>query len=474
MVLMLANCQDDSHGTEFFFAISKNAYDEIPNPDSLDLHITTTSTTAITFHVEDMNSVFYTGTVTLDSPITVNLDFGYMVLDSTYNNRNKGIHVYTDNGGLISVLVVNYVTYVVDDIVAYPYQELNVQQYVYYTMSTETIDDIMHSLTLLVGTVDDITVIITPSQDIVMPEDIQNSSSSDFVLVSGSSYIITLHRLQTFMFEADNVDLTGSKIVSDKPLTVISGHECSNVPRTSSACEATSVQVPPTATWGTKFLLTPHGGRSGGQYYKMVAAEADTNITDNCNHGVPVTNVLTGEGSALEFSTPSGTYCYAESNKPVFTVILGTGGSLSGGLGDPVIAMVPPIDTYVANTDILFYIPSYSGFYSHWINIMSTAPSPEILMNGQVLSLSWNTINDTNGVPAGYAAQMSLSEVGVDHYISSDAPITTLVYGWGNHRGFSYAIGVEQVNQITLGKSNETRTWLLKSSCLDVLLAMLA
>ena len=220
MVLMLANCQDDSHGAEFFFAISKNAYDEIPNPDSLDLHITTTSTTAITFHVEDMNSVFYTGTVMLNSPVTVNLDFGYMVLDSTYSNRNKGIHVYTDNGGLISVLVVNYITYVVSDTVAYPYQELNVQQYVYYTMSTETIDDIMHSLTLLVGTADNTTIILTPSQDIVMPKDIQNSNSPNFVLVSGNSYMITLHHLQTFVFEADNVDLTG--------VSVLNGHSTSS------------------------------------------------------------------------------------------------------------------------------------------------------------------------------------------------------------------------------------------------------
>ena len=250
------------------------------------------------------------------------------------------------------------------------------------------------------------------------------------------------------MFEADNVDLTGSKIVSDKPLTVVSGHECSNVPQNRGACEATSVQVPPTATWGTKFLLTPHGGHTSGQYYKMVAAEADNTITHNCNNSVPVSNVLVSEGAAFTFPTPSRTYCYAESDKPVFTVILGAGGSLSYTVGDPVMSLVPSIDSY-AHSDILFYIPSYSGFYSHWINIMSTEPNPQVLINGQALSLSWTTINDTNGVPAGYAAQMSLSEVGVDHYISSDAPITTLIYGWGFYRGFSYTAGVELKQHIS-------------------------
>ena len=394
--------------------------------------------------------MFYTGTVVLDNSTTVNLNLDYVVTDSSYSNRNKGVRVYTEDGGLISVLVVNNNTgaYTMGDYAAYPYQQLNVQQYVYYTISTRSIVSYTSSLTLLVGTADDTTVIITPSQNITIPTDTQNSSP-DFTLQAGISHTITLNRLQTFLFEADNVDLTGSKIVSDKPLTVVSGHECSNVPQNIGACEATSVQVPPTATWGTKFLLTPHGGRTGGQYYKMVAAEANTTITDNCNNSVPVSNPLLSEGAAFTFPTPSGTYCYAESDKPIFTVILGTGGSLNGGVGDPVMSLVPSIDSYT-HSDILFYIPSYSGFYSHWINIMSTEHNPQVLMNGQALSLSWTTINDTNGVPAGYAAQMSLSEIGVDHYISSDAPITTLVYGWGTYRGLSYTAGVNfKVNQIT-------------------------
>ena len=442
LLLLHLKLTNGQNGSEFFIGITKNAYSLIPTPDALDLHITTPSTDIITFYVEDTSGILYNGMVAPDNSTTVNLDLNYIVTDSTYSNRNKGIHVYTENGGLISVLVVtNIIAGSTDDHIAYPYQELNVQQYVYYTVSTGTYST--SSLTLLVGTADDTTVTITPSQDIIIPEDIQNFTSPNIILQAGSSRTITLNCLQTFMFEAEHVDLTGSKIVSDKPLTVVSGHECSYIPHDSPACDAISVQVPPTALWGYKFLLTPHGGRTGGQYYKMVAAESNTTITLNCNGGTSF-NVLVGEGGSLSFSTSSGTYCYAESDKPVFTVIFGTGGSLNGGIGDPVMSLVPPIESYT-HSDILFYIPSYSGFFSHWINIMSTEPDAEVLMNEEELSLSWTTINDTNGVPAGYAAQMymSLSEVGVDHYISSDAPITTLVYGWGNHRGFSYRVIVQ-------------------------------
>ena len=443
--LKFINCQNASFGSEFFIGITKNGYVIIPTPDALDLHITTPSIGITTFYVESINGILYNGTVASNISTTVNLNFSYIVTDSTYSNRNKGVRVYTENGGLISVLVVtNIILGSTNDHIAYPYQELNAQEYVYYTVSTETLST--SSLTLLVGTADHTTVTITPSQDIVIPEDVQNFTSPDVTLQAGSSRTITLNRLQTFMFEVKDIDLTGSKIVSNKPLTVVSGHECSYVPSDKQSCDAISVQVPPTATWGTKFLLTPHGGRTGGQYYKMVAAESNTTITHNCNNGIPVSNLLVTEGASLAFFTPSGTYCYAESDKPIFTAIFGTGGSLNGGVGDPVMSLVPSLDSYVYN-DILFYIPSYSGFYSYWMNIMSTEPDPVVLMNKQTLYVNWTIINDTNGVPAGYAVQISLSSaVGVDHHISSNASITTLVYGWGNNRGFSYtAAGVKQI-----------------------------
>ena len=427
------------YGSDFIIGINKNLY-SIAN--SLDLHISTASNEIITFHVGDINGLFYTGTVTLNSSTTVNLDVSYMVTDSTYSNRNKGIRVYTEDGGLISVQVVNYGSTfdTVSSYVAYLYEKLYVMQYVYYTVSTTSLFGFTSSLTLLVGTADNTTITITPSHDITIPEDIQNSNSPNLILEAGNSHTITLHYLQTFMFGAANtIDLTGSKIVSDKPLTVVSGHECSNVPANVHYCDATSVQVPPTATWGTKFLLTPHGGRTRGQYYKIVAAESNTVITYNCNNSATVSNVLVDEGAALTFSTPSDIYCYAESNKPVLTVILGTGGEA---VGAPVMSMVPSMNSYVYS-DILFHIPSYSEFYSHWINIMSTASNPQVLMNGEVLSLSWITINDNNGAPTGYAAQISLSEVGEDNIISSDPPITALVYGWGDYSGFSYTAGVK-------------------------------
>ena len=92
-------------------------------------------------------------------------------------------------------------------------------------------------------------------------------------ITAGTPFSITLHRMQTFLFEALAVDITGTSIVSNKPLNVVSGHECGNVPKNVAYCEHLTEQIPPTVTWGRQFLLTPYSGRSG-QYYKILAAES--------------------------------------------------------------------------------------------------------------------------------------------------------------------------------------------------------
>lgn len=449
-IAQLISGQDDSHGSEFFIGVYKNSYNFLT---TVDLHIATTSSSAVTFNIADVDGVIDTGTVTLNDPTTYSLNTKYVVSDSSYSYRDKGLRVYTDNGGLIQVIVVHHAPASVGDHVVYPYEELTVPEYVYHTVSTDTDGEgfaylDFHSLTLLVGTADDTTVTITPSHAIVVPGNIQISNSADITVPAGDSYTITLHRLQTFLFEDSEVDLTGTKIVSNKPLSVTSGHQCSNVPEGKNYCEATSVNVPPTATWGTQFLLTPHAGRTGGQYYKMVASQSSTTITHNCNIAV-TTTTLAKEGDFLFLLTTSVTYCYVESSKPVFIVILGIAGTLSGQVGDPVMAMIPPINDYTYE-DILFYIPSYIGFTSHHINIMSTVSNPTVNMNGKTLSLTWNTINDNDGVAVGYAAQLALdqSDLDEDHMITTDddVPITVLVYGWGKYRGLCYTVGVKLAN----------------------------
>ena len=160
--------QDDGYGIEFFIGINKNS---VGPSKSLILYITTASVDPVKFHVESIDSILHSGRVMLDKAEAVYLDSYYMVNTSSYGDHNKGIRVYTENGGLISVLQVNYRIGSVSETIVYPFLELCQSQYVYYTMSTPAgaiVSDT--SLTLLVGTTDNTTVTIKPTQNVVLPE----------------------------------------------------------------------------------------------------------------------------------------------------------------------------------------------------------------------------------------------------------------------------------------------------------------
>ena len=425
-----------SYGTDFYIGAMRNYREETEN---LWLYIMTTSSSPVSFTVENYTNFITTGTVTNTASVNVSIPVSQVTLRSNYSNRNKGIHVYTNNGGLISVLVINYLRASIGEYFAYPSQDIaDLNQYQYYAVSIGAIPDYTLSEVLLIGVKNNTTVTIIPTQTITVPENIQNPSSPNVTITAGTPFSITLHRMQTFLFGALAVDISGTSIVSNKPLSVVSGHECGNVPDSVAACEHITEQIPPTVTWGRQFLLTPYSGRSG-QYYKVLAAENQTTFNFTCVNGIVSTVYLSTSGSTITKYSTTNTYCSIISDKPILVNQLGPSHNADNS-GDPVISMVPSIDQY--SEKITFVSIPISGpipVTSHYINIAATSQDT-VLMDGSVLSLAWNTIyNDDNII--GYGAQVQITDFN-SHTITSQSKLSLLVYGFGYATGYSYSAGV--------------------------------
>ena len=60
---------------------------------------------------------------------------------------------------------------------------------------------------------------------------------------------LVLNRMQTLYISSLD-DLTGSRVVSNKPIAFISGHECGTLPNNVLFCDQLVEQIPPTSTWG--------------------------------------------------------------------------------------------------------------------------------------------------------------------------------------------------------------------------------
>ena len=410
----------------------------------LQLVVSAEGSSSVQFGVETSSGVVYTGTTTASSPVTVNLPTSLLTNSPAYTYRNKGVHVYTIGQGSVSVLAINFKSGTVGDYLAYPCQDVGGAPYEYYVVSTGSAVSSAESEFLLVGCEDNTTITITPTITVSIPVDVQSPSSNLQSVSSGSDHQITLNQMQTLLIAKSSSDLTGSKIVSNKPLTVVSGHECGNVPSTQTYCEHLAEHIPPTSTWGQEFLLVPFGGRNVGQYYKIVSSQSSTTVIRRCN-SVTSTQTLTSAGSSFTFFTSSTTYCSVVANKPVLVSQLGIGGG-NDNIGDPIISILPSLDQYANRYS--FFSLNTTDFNIHQISVSVLAqyyqPS-SIRLDGQPISCSWNAIYNSGGTVVGYGCTKSVTG-GTTHVVSHNNPsgkLAVVVYGWnsGTQRGYGYLAG---------------------------------
>ena len=379
----------DNYATSFYFGLTKSTSN---SEDTL--FFSTYSTDNVTYFVRYANSI-RNGTLTLGHPVRwYSIPGNLQVVSSSFSDRFKGIHLETDLPITLSVENSNNF----DAYLALPCHDYQISQYEYYTVSTGSNSNTALSVALLVGCQNNTTVTITPSVNLSLPNNTQEPDI-DIVVSKGISHTVLLHEGQTLYFGAPAVDITGTHIVSDKPLTVITGHECGSRPDTS-YCRTLRLQVPPTVTWGTKYILPSITDTHYGDYpvyVKIITADSDTTITSVCNETVNTTHYDT-QGSAHSFYYNNFVNCYVEANKPILvTAFIRNDYGMS-------LTLVTPMEQY--SNKIYFNLHGIS--YPNEI-IVTTTPigfsSSAILYNGQPIT-DWTTVYDSSMNIVGYVAQI--------------------------------------------------------------------
>ena len=441
MILYLAA---STYGQEFYIGFLSNLGDS--SLVNLQLIIGTPDTSA-EIKIEIDIGVVFEDTVISGNPLALFLDGEFRVASNEFTERHKGLRIYSTGGESIYILVKNSFTLInLGTYLAYPCQtfetESDKSEYNYFILSVES--DVSFSQFLLVGCDNDTEMIIVPTEIVTIPEDPQNRLSMLATIESGAtSRRFTLHKLQTLVVSSVG-DLTGTRITSNKPLTVISGHVCANVPPSRPGCEPLSVQIPPTLTWGTEFLLSPFAGRRGAQTFKAVTSQVNTSFTSVCG----TTSRETTEETSFRFNTDM--FCYLKTSKPILLAQLSFGGSIDG-IGDPAIALISPVDQYIRETEF-FSLPT-SEFSANYISISVAAENflPErILLDGSEINCEWQEIysNASTLDIAGYGCNTTVPgerDVHTRHTVTHSRPISVLAYGFNAlpAQGYAYLTGQE-------------------------------
>ena len=429
------------HGpTEFFFGILRNYQGQA---SYVRVMISSSSTELANVSVETSETVIFSGTVTSGAPVNVDVRPEWRVQTSGSADRRKGILVSASSSA-VNVVVAN--VYKIGSSSgtsgAYhivPSLNLTLEQYEYYVMSINSKPGSTGrgSEMLLVGNVDNTTITIYPSHSLTLPRDPQLSDeeSNTLVVERGQGHTVTLHRLQTLLVIKSSADLTGTRIVSDRPLSVLSGHECGNVPSNLESCDHVGVNVPPTTTWGREFMLLPFLGKPSGQRYKILSAVNGTVIHRACSGNVEETLHLSTAGKSYEFNTNAYTSCHLLSNHAILVVQLSQGYELDG-VGDPSMMPIAPITQYVSEAS--FISLSRDDFPNSFISITTTPDyfhPNNILLNGHPVKASWSAIFSSNGTTVGWGCRLRIPQERQGHVVqhrNGNGRLSVLVYGFNS------------------------------------------
>ena len=448
-----STAQFTTYGVDFYTGVIAFPHTE--------LTVTTLSTTQAQFTIETGTGWNYTGNVSVDSPAIVVLPYNIRVNSGDYSQRYKGIHIYSDipiSVVMFYVLPHHYYHYYLQqrfnaEFLVYPYINFAIDQYKYYiaTLNGST------SLLLLVGNEDNTTITIVPTQMIEVPRDPQYFNSSTVSIRPGETYTFLLYKMQTFLIITNN-DLSGTAILSDDPLTVISGHYCGfisqdqwwlDISRNRSLyhgfCHTVLEQIPPTVTWGKQFLFVPFPETP--YVAKIITSEEETTVKQTCNGTLEKTIFLAfdGEWNFTYSKNNSYVYCVIESDKPILVLQLVSEGhvqeiNFNGSFIYTTLSIVPPVEQYI-NT--VTYVPLnnlYTDVYDHHYIHITTTNTNNVLLDGKPYNWDWQSFHSDNGDIIGYGTVHEFNDTlpHILRHTDITAGLSVIAYGSVNNYDYDY------------------------------------
>jgi len=242
---------------------------------------------------------------------------------------------------------------------------------------------------------------------------------------------------------AQSAELTGSPILSDKPIAVFGGATCLNVPVGATACDGAHQQIPPVKALGSDYTAIRYRNRTNQEEsppWRLVGAVDGTELTwTNKPAGAPDT---IGLGTVAEFNSPGPFQVESQDeDHPFYLGAYMTGGGNYGGAGDPEWVNVIPSAQYLKKY-VLFTDPTYSETSLVVVRspVDGVFADVEIGCSGALggwMPIGENEYTRVDLVTGNFQDQNGCSNG--RHEMTSDNPFGVTVWGWGSNasQGFN-------------------------------------
>ncbi|CAH1272704.1 FCGBP [Branchiostoma lanceolatum] len=407
----------DNRGTEFMVGFLQN----LDNTQQLELFITSASSSPASVNISAPFAGFTRRLAVTDSAVQV-VSLPQSLALSGNERAQKGISITSDTE--IIVYGVNKRFASTDGFLGLPKDVLGTEYFV-----ASYIRSSLPSEFGIFGTEDNTDVEIT----------LRGTTQYQGVTYSTGSVIrLVLNKIEAIQFQGS--DLTGTRITSNKPITLMSGVQCAQVPVNIGNRDHLVEQIPPVDTWGKRFVTVPLAGRTGGDIFRIVAARDSTavNVTGQAGRSLD-------SGEFWELDVPSDVYQVITSSKPIMVLQYNKGQRDDAG---PLMMYLPPIEHFAADYTFAT-VDAVGSVFDSYINVViKTSEKSGLLYDGRALpsSTPWVQIPGTDLS----AAQLHISRTGTHKIKHSSAIVTFAVFYYGyslyDSVGFPGGMRFEQVS----------------------------
>ncbi len=429
------------------------------------------STVIMQSHVDDEKEN------TFETPFETSLPASLINLDNP-EDRDRGVRIFSKDGDPISVIALNeeiqssdafkVLPCIYQPNIGYEYYAVSVamsriiirddDDYAYLYEDEEEEIALLEgrSAIVIVTMEDDTTLLITLTQEVELLADDLKDQVPKGVIEPGQTVSITLEKAMETLYLGSEEDLSGSRIVADKPISFFSGHECGTVPSNITYCDQMNEQIPPTATWGRQFITAPLANRTSGDTFKIVASKNNTLVQITCSVGIPISlSLSSGEIRAVVINSDRS--CYFMSTQPILLVQFSMSSNVDNVfLGDPFMVLVPPVEQYRNQYNIHSFRSSAAnteeegGIGAYFLNILVPGPASmtirdDILLNRERINGLITEIRCPNSqdICAYSILVENVSESAVLSH-ANGSPINAIVYWYDFRVAYGYFAGMTQ------------------------------
>ena len=246
-----------------------------------------------------------------------------------------------------------------------------------------------------------------------------------FVLLQHESY-----RWNGISYE----DLSGSRVSSDHPITVISGTECSSID--DAGLDPVIESIPPVNSLGTQVIMSPFAGMDNGYKYRILGTHVTTEATIS-----NVGKVILTEGQWYEGDVTDNTIVTIDSNYPILAMEYNKKNVRryhyddydSVIEADSSMILAPSTNMYTSNHTIAFPVFAVgSRKYKYSINVIIECLKVSGLFYDEITSMeNWETLTSDNGEMCSVRGDVTAGAVHTVSHTDSEAKFTVSVYGLG-------------------------------------------